>query len=666
MGAHGTLDEALKGVDAYNAPSSEDEELLERRQKVKDPSKKRKHSKSKKDKVHRPKEKEHKKKEKKHKRHKRAKEGQSSEGASDEEDSEQDDINQQLERGRAAVRITREILQHQPGLKKELRQLLWRIDQGEAVQIAGIPDANLRQQLDELLVNINLTKTSKGIYAKRPGAAACLTLLGPVIAEAHAELDVGSAADKVPKPSPLEESAVTTTLDQPMPEVNGVEYHPSTGQDDELAESRAQGVSDISSAPVLEAADQELRVVGPAMPPPEFFAAAAEANQPVEVEGHESISEVQNGVDGASTHERGEAAVQRRVVGPAMPPAELLAAAAEAKQAMEDELDGEDDDLIGPAPPELVHELENAGSDDRSKEVIRILRVLESATAEPDAYAVVGVEPDAKAADIKKRYWRLSLLIHPDKCDHPRANDAFQAVNRAAKDLQDSGKRSAIDADREDARLRRLAAEMAAQEERERQWRVARGTATAEDLRGPIRTGPAERETWMTELPESRRPNAQPSQVNVTTFSQRGIQERGDTRGWTETPQQKLLRLSAGEAANTRAIESAPAPSAAAGAVDAYNQAHRPKTLMEQHKERLKDEKKKKKEKKRKAEDSDRGKSEGDKDTWDPKVHPWRPFDREKDLNIGPKVVTKEELMKKAGTLDSRFAGTPSGQRSFL
>ena len=29
------------------------------------------------------------------------------------------------------------------------------------MQIAGIPDANLRQQLDELLVNINLTKTSK-------------------------------------------------------------------------------------------------------------------------------------------------------------------------------------------------------------------------------------------------------------------------------------------------------------------------------------------------------------------------------------------------------------------------------------------------------------------------------------------------------------------------
>lgn len=41
------------------------------------------------------------------------------------------------------------------------RQLLWRIDQGEAVQIAGIPDPQLHLQLDALFVNINLAKTSK-------------------------------------------------------------------------------------------------------------------------------------------------------------------------------------------------------------------------------------------------------------------------------------------------------------------------------------------------------------------------------------------------------------------------------------------------------------------------------------------------------------------------
>lgn len=55
---------------------------------------------------------------------------------------------------------------------------------------------------------------------------------------------------------------------------------------------------------------------------------------------------------------------------------------------------------------------------------------------EADAYEVLGVQPTATSAEIKKQYWRLSLLIHPDKCAHPRANDAFQAVSKVSKDLQ--------------------------------------------------------------------------------------------------------------------------------------------------------------------------------------------------------------------------------------
>ena len=83
--------------------------------------------------------------------------------------------------------------------------------------------------------------------------------------------------------------------------------------------------------------------------------------------------------------------------------------------------------------------------------------------------------------------------------------------------MQDPAKRKALDASREDARLRELATQAAAQEERERQWRVARGTATAEDLRGPIQVGPAQRDTWMTVLPEAQRANAVPTQVNVVS-----------------------------------------------------------------------------------------------------------------------------------------------------
>ena len=54
----------------------------------------------------------------------------------------------------------------------------------------------------------------------------------------------------------------------------------------------------------------------------------------------------------------------------------------------------------------------------------------------PDAYKVVGLPNDCKAGEVKRRYWKLSLLIHPDKCTHPRAQDAFNAVSQAAKDLQ--------------------------------------------------------------------------------------------------------------------------------------------------------------------------------------------------------------------------------------
>lgn len=85
--------------------------------------------------------------------------------------------------------------------------------------------------------------------------------------------------------------------------------------------------------------------------------------------------------------------------------------------------------------------------------------------------------------------------------------------------VQDPEKRKALDGAREDAKMRERAEAAAAQEERERQWRVARGTATAEDLCGPIRVGPAQRDTWMTDLPEARRPNVAPQQVNVVSQS---------------------------------------------------------------------------------------------------------------------------------------------------
>ena len=72
-----------------------------------------------------------------------------------------------------------------------------------------------------------------------------------------------------------------------------------------------------------------------------------------------------------------------------------------------------------------------------------------------------------------------------------------------------------MDERRADAVLRRAAQEQADEDEKQRRWRIARGTATAEDLAGPAAgPGPPARGAWMTELPPERRPKAAPSQVS--------------------------------------------------------------------------------------------------------------------------------------------------------
>lgn len=52
------------------------------------------------------------------------------------------------------------------------------------------------------------------------------------------------------------------------------------------------------------------------------------------------------------------------------------------------------------------------------------------------SYDLMDVSKESSSKDIKRKYWKLSLMIHPDKCDHPNADDAFQAISQAAKDLQ--------------------------------------------------------------------------------------------------------------------------------------------------------------------------------------------------------------------------------------
>lgn len=111
-----------------------------------------------------------------------------------------------------------------------------------------------------------------------------------------------------------------------------------------------------------------------------------------------------------------------------------------------------------------------------------------------------------------------------------------------------------------------------------------------------------------------------------------------------------------------------------AAAVDAFNTSSRQKSLVELHQERLaggkkkekKEKKKKKKEKKQKTEGGGGGGGGGDAG-YDPTQHPWRPFDREKDLGPGLDAKAKaQDLLKGQRALGSKFSGGQGGGRTFL
>ena len=55
----------------------------------------------------------------------------------------------------------------------------------------------------------------------------------------------------------------------------------------------------------------------------------------------------------------------------------------------------------------------------------------------------------------------------------------------------------------------------------------------------------------------------------------------------------------------------------------------------------------------------------GEGEDWEGK-HPWRPFDRERDLGAQSRPTNKEELLRKTGGLSARFQGNAGGGRTFL
>ncbi|KAA3486980.1 calponin-like proteiny domain-containing protein [Gossypium australe] len=423
---------------------------------------------------------------------------------------------------------------------------------------------------------------------------------------------------------------------------------------------------------------------------------------------------------------------KRRVIGPAMPSAELLAAAAKLTEAQaelrEAEIEEDGELFIGPPPPALVAEAESANEAERFEEVTRIMGV------ESDCpYDVIGANRNTTADNIKKKYWKLSLMVHPDKCPHPQAHQAFIILNKAFKELQDpdklievffsiemltrdrtpdftlsyhrvniitdliklnepvsskqlrgqksllavnlfpesstiyneemktgirrgsGGGRKALDekiklkeeqeefkaelrAMREAAQWRRLQVHGVLKnvDLESRELLIIAGISMEGDdeLLAEVEVkAPPKRDEWMTTLPPERKVRHFGLQCSIFAYS---LEAYNEAAALASNEEEKTKRSSSD-----------------ADLVDKYNKEKRSKSLVQKHQEEASKRPKKK----------SKQQSEKEKDEWEGK-HPWKPWDREKDLTAGRQSVNLDtENMVKG--LTSRFS-TGSFQRNFL
>lgn len=77
---------------------------------------------------------------------------------------------------------------------------------------------------------------------------------------------------------------------------------------------------------------------------------------------------------------------------------------------------------------------------DRDNEVNRILGAFKL-----NPYEQLGLRFDAAVEEVNRHYRKTSLLVHPDKCSHPRAKDAFDALRQAQQALLNEEKKLELD-----------------------------------------------------------------------------------------------------------------------------------------------------------------------------------------------------------------------------
>ncbi|RLN17407.1 hypothetical protein C2845_PM02G31020 [Panicum miliaceum] len=83
--------------------------------------------------------------------------------------------------------------------------------------------------------------------------------------------------------------------------------------------------------------------------------------------------------------------------------------------------------------------LAEVGEAERDNEVLRILGCFKL-----NPFEHLKLSFDSSPDEVKKQYRKLSLLVHPDKCKHPQAQEAFAALAKAQQLLLDPQERGYI------------------------------------------------------------------------------------------------------------------------------------------------------------------------------------------------------------------------------
>ena len=449
-------------------------------------------------------------------------------------------------------------------------QLLEQLDKGKALDISGIPDEYAHKKVQEVFDNVSLLRRrSNGTYVLREAGGSVLALVAPILDERKESLE------RV--------------------------YKTSVGLDEKGEDNlgrRGEGESekkdtDVNTDPVDTREERPMKKsYGPTMP------------TTTELKMAEELMEQQNSVG--------------------------------------------EDPLFGPVPPEFLEDLQgmciivnrlyvhhhsldafvDAESDDvKVAEVGRIMNIIEehnslgllgdnASAIPPNPYIILGLDQTCSASEVKKRFWKLSLLIHPDKCSHPAAATVFDAVSTAAKRLQDADEKEKAHRQIDDMERMEMVKAIQKEKERETAWKIARGEIKASDVK-PV--GPAKREEWMTHLPTTKPRSNQVPEKSSTSFKSR-----------SSVPQDQSWTLRPGEQGPQ--LPSAPEPSPRETQVPVRKE----KSLLERHLEK---------------QASSGVDSLGNKTS--AAQGKYRPFDRDRDLQI--KKKGPQPSLESMRGLGSRF-----------